>query len=262
MSPVCSQTSPSASARSACAVSAALFQYLAHQLRRPQKQLALITRPERAQPGLDVDDTRFDVGQGHADRADLRTTAQRVHQARHHALGERVALDNPAAGERLELFLGRLHQRHRARERDLDRGEVHLARADDGAVEHRLKQRGHAEHEGRACRLDGLQHVGQVARVRHQRQRAAAGQAEPEGADVGVHVKHRKRHQNDVRAGVELGFVPRVQLQPRVHIGLVLAHHALGRARRSAACQDHGVVVGAHGRADRLLAAVRAHQVA
>ena len=68
-------------------------------------------------------------GSGHADRAELVRALHRVDAARHHAFGQRIALDDAGAPVScLELPLGLGHQRRGAGEAQLDRAEIDLAR--------------------------------------------------------------------------------------------------------------------------------------
>ena len=67
--------------------------------------------------------------------------------------------------------LGLGHQRRRAREAELDRAEVDLARAHVRMIEERDVERRHAVEERRLHLLDRREQVVDVARVRDERER-------------------------------------------------------------------------------------------
>ena len=120
----------------------------------------------------------------------------RVDAQRHHRFGQRIAFDDAAAGERLEALLGVRHAARAAPEKQmLDRLEVDLAALHVGVIEERDVQRRHAVEERRLDATDGREQIGQIARIRHERQRVAVDERERLHADVGVDVKQRQRHE-------------------------------------------------------------------
>ena len=95
----------------------------------------------------------------------------RVDAQRHHRFGQRIAFDDAAAGQRLEALLGVGQQRRGAGEADLDRLEVDLAALHVGMIQQRDVERRHAVEERRLDAADRGEQIGQVARIRHERER-------------------------------------------------------------------------------------------
>src|SRR5206468_7523910 len=86
-----------------------------HQLRRRETNLPNLLRRHHARSFLVVEDAHVDVWKRHADGTYLVRTLHRIRAERHHRFGERIALDDSSAGERLEPLFRIGHEGRRAR---------------------------------------------------------------------------------------------------------------------------------------------------
>ena len=163
--------------------------------------------------------------------------------ARHHRFGERVALDDTAAGQLFELRLCRGHQRRGPGERRTNGTEVDRLAPDLRVVEERDEERGHRAEERGFHGLNRFEQVVDVARVRDERHRRAADDRMTLHADARVHVEQGQRDQRDVVRRVFRRMQPQVQLHARRHETTMQADNGLGRPRRAPAHQHDGRIV-------------------
>ena len=122
-------------------------------------------------------------------------------------------------------------------------------------------ERRHAVEEGRLHAANRRDEVVQVARVRHERERAAADEPVPLHADVGVDMKQRQRHEQDIVGALHDRGVPGLTLHAGHHVGAVGAEHAFWRAGGAAAHQQHRRIGRGHRRRRRTMPAVHEQQM-
>ena len=189
---------PSSYVRSASAVSSGLFQVLEHELRRAQNQLADFTGGHRLGGILGIDNARVNVGHWQADRTNLALALYRIQAAGHHRFRERIAFEHHCPGLLLELTACLSQQCRCATDAEPDRSQIHFSRPNVGMIQHRVVQRGHAVEERGFHLLDRFQHIADIARIGHERQRVRSDERQRLHADVGVDVEERKRQHDDI----------------------------------------------------------------
>ena len=221
-----------------------------HQLGRRERDLTRLVRRQGARPALGIENADVHVGQRHADRPELVRAADRVHAKRHHRLGQRIALDNAAAGQRFEALLRLGQQGRSAGEADLDRLEVDLAPLHVGMIEQRVVQRRNAVEECRLHSANRGEQIGQIAWIGHQREGIAVDDRQALDADVRVDVEQRQRRADDVALGAMHRCGPRLDLDARDRR---MPHACPGRLSASPSCRRSSA-----GRRDRPARARRA----
>ena len=135
------------------------------------------------------------VADRHPHRADLVFPLDRREASRHRRFGQRITFDDSPARRLLETLFGFLQQRRRAGNAQLDRFQVRLPRFHLLVVQERLEEGRHAGHERGPCLPDRLHHIGDVARIGHQRDAAAPDDRDTLEAHRGKHVEERQAAQ-------------------------------------------------------------------